>query len=380
MAPNRIENIAAVILAAGLSERMAAFKPLLKLGSKAALQHGIDLFRSVGIGNILAVTGHRQEEISNVLAASDVVQVHNPSYRDGMFSSISAGIKALKDSCEAFFILPVDIPLVRSATIRRLLTDFFRFHPAICYPMFDNLRGHPPIISTELIPRILDWQGSGGLAGFLRQIETRALDVAVADQAILQDMDTPADYLCLRKRAARHAVPTEKECRALLEICNTPEAVQAHCKMVARVAHSLGAALTQTGLALDLELLQAAAGLHDLARGLPDHAAMGAQILRQWGFEELAPLVAQHMDLDIAPEGSLDECRVLYLADKLVTEDRITDLDLRFQLKLDQHGHNQKAADRISGRWRTADAIRTKIESTVGLPLERILMSLFQSP
>lgn len=359
---------------------MGDFKPLLKLGPMSALQRCIHIFKSAGIETVLVVSGHQQEEIASVIAASQATQIINPQYKEGMFSSISCGIETLQGSCDAFFILPVDIPLVRPATVRELLLKFVRFEPLICYPLFDNRRGHPPLISSRLIPDILSWRGHGGLAGFLRRMEHRAMDVPVADQMILKDMDRPSDYHNFQKRVECFERPTEKECRALLGSVNSvPENIRAHCKMVARVARGLGEALLNAGLALDVDLLESAAAVHDLARGQRDHAQAGARMLSWWGFDQAADLVAAHMDLKTEPDDLLDEKQVLYLADKLVSEDRLVDMDERFRMKLEQYGHNPNAAYRIRTRRQTADTIRKRIESATGLPLGRILISIFQS-
>ncbi len=373
-----MKNVSAIILAAGLSQRMAAFKPLLTLGSKSALQHCIDLFKSAGIDRIIVVTGHRQELLLNTLDSSQVKAIHNRRYAEGMFSSISAGLTALDDGCSAFFVLPVDIPLIRTATVQQLLMNFSDYQPLVSYPNFNGHRGHPPLISAHLIPEISAWQGSGGLGGFLRRCESRAIDVPVADETILWDMDTPNDYQRLVIRAKRYDIPTEKECRALMQqVYRATGQVQAHCRMVVRVAQSLGKALLDAGLSLDMQRLIAAASVHDIARGRPHHAQLGAKWLRHWEFDGVAPLVEQHMTLKSDQKAPLNEFHILYLADKLVQEDRIVDVDVRFQTKLDHYAGDAAIAKRIGERWRAAHDIRKQIETVVGFSLERILVSVF---
>ena len=80
-------------------------------------------------------------------------------------------------------------------------------------------------------------------------------------------------------------------------------------------------------LELNLELLESAALLHDLARGEKDHASLGAAWLRELGYEDAAALVGQHHDLK---SRTPDEAAILYLADKCVQEDRRVTLEERF--------------------------------------------------
>ena len=100
--------------------------------------------------------------------------------------------------------------------------------------------------------------------------------------------------------------------------------VEAHCRAVAAESLRIAEALP---LELNLELLESAALLHDLARGEKDHAFLGAAWLRELGYEDAAALVGQHHDLN---SRTPDEAAILYLADKCVQEDRRVTLEERF--------------------------------------------------
>ena len=108
------------------------------------------------------MVGHRQDEIKAGIKKRDITIVYNPDYEQGMFSSIQAGIRRLQTAPQAFFILPVDIPLVRPATIRRLMDAAAENPDKIIYPIFGGKRGHPPLIPSSLIPAILGWGKAAG--------------------------------------------------------------------------------------------------------------------------------------------------------------------------------------------------------------------------
>jgi len=187
-------SITAVVLAAGRSERMGQFKPLFPLGENRTIERVVKTFQTAGIRDILVVTGHRAAEVRQAVAPLSVRSVENADYIHGMFTSVLAGIRALPAECQAFFIHPVDIPLVLSHTIQRLAAAFEDASPAILYPTFDGRRGHPTLISTSLVPEILKWPGKGGLRAFLKGHDADSLELAVADEGILLDLDTPQDY------------------------------------------------------------------------------------------------------------------------------------------------------------------------------------------
>ena len=105
------------------------------------------------------------------------------------------------------------------------------------------------------------------------------------------------------------------------------EALRAHCRAVAALADELGRALREKGAPLDADALHAAALLHDIARGEPDHAALGARRLGALGYPGIAEIVRQHHELESA---ALDEAAVVYLADKAVRGARRVPIDERF--------------------------------------------------
>jgi molybdenum cofactor cytidylyltransferase len=109
--------------------------------------------------------------------------------------------------------MPVDIPMVSTATIKRLL-DVAEEHPDnIIFPVFGRRRGHPPLIPAGIIPAILEWREEGSLKDVLHAHEKLALEVPVVDSNILFDVDTAEDYLALLERFHRHEVPTDESVR-----------------------------------------------------------------------------------------------------------------------------------------------------------------------
>ncbi|MDJ0722574.1 MAG: nucleotidyltransferase family protein [Desulfobacterales bacterium] len=193
-------KFSAIILAAGFSSRMAAFKPLIKIGGKSFVEHAITLFRSAGIDDIVTVLGYRAPEVLPVVQRAASRGVINADHADGMYSSIQAGVQAVEDSCDAFFLLPVDIPLVRPSTVRQLAVAFAQHSaPSVCYPLFQSARGHPPLINSALIAAIRGYDGGGGLRALLRRHEEKSITVPVEDPFIRQDADTPEDLLRLKE-------------------------------------------------------------------------------------------------------------------------------------------------------------------------------------
>ena len=370
-------DISAIVLAAGYSSRMGKFKPLLPLGNTTIIVRVVDLFRESGINDIRVVTGYRAGELLPLLKKMGVYCIANDDFEQGMFSSVKAGVKSLDHDLRAFFVLPADIPLVRPQTIRLLLKSYEKGVGDIIHPCFDGRRGHPPLISSRFAKEIVGWKGEGGLQSFLEHHEQFAADVMVADEFIFFDLDGPEDYQRLLKEYERYGVPTTRECLALMtENFAVEKSVLDHCKKVSRLALGLGQALNIAGCEMDLDLLVAAGLLHDLARKQADHATVAAQILAGIGFPDVVEIVAAHMDIVIHDEDSIDEREVLYLADKLVQEERTVPLEPRFREMIEHYADEPEVSATIAQRLNNALRIKQRLETITGRSLESILKEL----
>ncbi len=195
-------KLSAIILAAGYSSRMGGMKAMLSLGRETVLERVVNLFVHSGIENVKIVTGHRREALCPLLKKMPVQEIYNPSYPQGMFSSVQAGVASLEPEVEGFFIMPVDIPLVKVTTIQELVSYYEETRTEILYPCYHGRRGHPPLLSAKLRSHILHWEGPEGLRGLLHEQETKSINITVSDAGILLDIDTPEAYHSLLKLLA----------------------------------------------------------------------------------------------------------------------------------------------------------------------------------
>jgi putative nucleotidyltransferase with HDIG domain len=377
-----VENssITAIVLAAGLSERMGCFKPLLPLGTKRTIERVVDLFKAGGINDILVVAGHRASDLCRAIEPLNIRRVINSEYQKGMFTSVLVGLRALPDQCRAFFIHPVDIPLVRPQTVQRL-TRAIKDSPAVVvYPTFSRRRGHPTLIRTCLVPSIIQWSGDGGLEACLQHYKADSLELPVVDEAVLFDLDTPGDYDRMQTRLIAEGLPSGEECRVLMaQVQILPSSIADHCRVVSKVAVQLAQAIAAAGASIDIELVRTSALLHDIARTRKNHAQAGAHLLASHGFGRLAPIVGAHMDLDVNRNRPVDEAQLVYLADKLVDGDRCVDLEPRFSRQMETYSGDCGVVDAIARRWENARHIRTKVERMTGRPIEAIIANLNDS-
>lgn len=369
-------RLSGLILAAGFSSRMGELKAVLPLGGCTVLEHCVALFHDCGIEDVVVVTGHRAEVVGAVAEAAGARVACNPGYADGMYGSIRTGVGRLDAHCAGFFLLPVDIPLLRRGTVHLLARSFAEAPARICYPVFAGRRGHPPLIHGDCIPAILAGRPpEGGLRTLLARIEAeqpaQVREVQVADANIHVDFDTPEDFLAGSRRFDRRGWPTMAECEAILaHIHPMPAKGLAHGRVVAEVAVALAEAINRhSGRGLDLEQCRVCGWLHDLAKGHPRHEAEGARWLATLGFDRAAAIVAAHKDLDWTPERGIGERELVHLADKLVRGSRLVRIEDRFEKKLALYGDDPEAVRTIHSRYQLALHLAAAVEVAMGQPL-----------
>jgi len=359
---------AAIVLAGGLSTRMHQFKPLLPLGDTTVTDRVTGTFLNVGVA-VFLVAGYRHDDIAAGIKNRAVTIVYNPDFEKGMFSSIQAGLRRLGPKYRAFFVNPVDIPLVRPATIKRLMDTAEENPDSIIYPVFLGRRGHPPLIPAKMIPAILGWEKGGGLKAVLESFKKIALEVSVPDSFILFDIDTPENYQVLLERFRRYEVPTDEECRALLEVYQMAPEKARHSYKVADVAVAIGRALDAAGHNVDVETVRIAAILHDISKGCRKHDAEGGRLLRELGFGKVGDIVAVHSDLAGGDLSLPLESKSVFLADKFVGGEKLVSLEERYH----HPDFPPEVQAQITERLKVARGVKRELEKLIGRPLESVI-------
>lgn len=187
----------AVIVAAGMPAGEKSFDPLLTLGSISIAQRVVATFRQAGIEKIVMVTGFQAEAVERHMARYGLIFLRNEDFvRTKMFDSARIGLSYIRDKCDRVLFTPVDIPLFTAATVNALLET----EAALACPVCGGKRGHPLLLSTGLIGRLLEDSGEGGLQGALERCGTPITEVEVPDRGVLHEADAQEDTRALLLR------------------------------------------------------------------------------------------------------------------------------------------------------------------------------------
>ncbi|MBK8503462.1 MAG: nucleotidyltransferase family protein [Saprospiraceae bacterium] len=139
-------EIAAIVLAAGLSKRYGKENKLLRLiDGVPMIRRVVESICRSKVREVLVVTGYQTAVIEEMLAGLDKVQfVHNDDYEKGMSTSMRKGVKDLGqiDGC---MICLGDLPHLTTNDYDRLIEVFEseKSINRIIIPTFQGKRGTP---------------------------------------------------------------------------------------------------------------------------------------------------------------------------------------------------------------------------------------------
>jgi CTP:molybdopterin cytidylyltransferase MocA len=195
-----VEDIAAIVLAAGRSKRMGAFKPLLPFGAKTVIEACIEYLRSGGIETVIVVLGQGSgaEELKQQLGDSRVLFAINPDAASEMSVSIACGLREVPESAKAVVITPADHPAV-PAEVVQLLIDEWKNGASLVMPTNKGRGGHPVLVDLALRDELLCLDARRGLKGFFDAHRDQISRVPVDSNYIARDMDTWDDYRALHQ-------------------------------------------------------------------------------------------------------------------------------------------------------------------------------------
>ena len=197
MAPLRV---AAVVLAAGKSQRMGRNKLLLRIGGRTVLDRVLSSVEASRVEAVYVVLGHRPEDLVSIVEAHSAEAVLNPDYEEGMTSSFKTGLSRV--SVDAAFLCLGDQVVLDPVLMDRMI-DAMEAHPEalIVSPVHEGRRGHPVLFRDTLFPEIMGLGSGDTMKDVVEGHGDRHMEVE-GDVWCTLDMDTPEDYEMIRERLA----------------------------------------------------------------------------------------------------------------------------------------------------------------------------------
>ena len=220
-------RVVAVVPAAGQSVRMGQPKLLLPWGHHTVIEALVRALRMGGVHQILVIVGPKMDAIAQRAASAGALIYTLSDYTPDMRKTVEQGLDYLRkqhllQDQDGWLLTPADHPTLSPQIVRHLLTEFAhdthngdadQLYPStleeqiaprgsVLVPVYQGRRGHPVLLSGRCIPILLTLPEDCGINALLRHPAIQVREVPWNDPTILDDLDTPLDYVRLRERSS----------------------------------------------------------------------------------------------------------------------------------------------------------------------------------
>ena len=204
-APEKGRRVAAVVLAAGRSTRMGAVnKMLAEIGGKPLVRIAAEQALASRARPVIVVTGHQRDKVEAALDGLPVRFVHNADYAEGLGTSLKAGIAAVPADADGAIVCLGDMPQVDGALIDKLLAAFDPERGAlVVVPSIDGRRGNPVVWSRRFFNDLMAISGDIGARHLIGTYAEAVVEVPLAGDAALTDVDTPESLSAVKAEIER---------------------------------------------------------------------------------------------------------------------------------------------------------------------------------
>jgi molybdenum cofactor cytidylyltransferase len=191
----RSDGLYSIVLAAGASTRFGSPKQLVRVAGRPLLHTAVTRAAEVTGNALIVVLGSGAAQLAPLLKHSPGAVVINQVWREGLASSIRAGVARLPAACSAVMLLLADQPSVTADDLRRLAGSWRKQPQHIAAALYGGSCGAPAIFPRSSFRALSELRGDSGAQALLMRDPDRVVRVPMPSAAI--DVDTPEDLLAL---------------------------------------------------------------------------------------------------------------------------------------------------------------------------------------
>jgi molybdenum cofactor cytidylyltransferase len=189
------DRLYAIVLAAGASTRFGSPKQLVRIAGRPLLHTVVTRAAEVTGNALIVVLGAGAAELAPLLKHSPGSVVVNRQWREGLASSIRAGVARLPATCAGVMLVLADQAAVTSDDLRRLAGTWRRRPQSIVAALYAGTTGAPAIFPRSTFAELAALRGDAGARSVLRRSVDRMIRVPMPAAEL--DLDTPEDLLQL---------------------------------------------------------------------------------------------------------------------------------------------------------------------------------------
>lgn len=188
-------SVPAIILAAGASIRLGQPKQLVRFNGETLLERAIRIAAESGASPVIVVVGAHFEQVSAGVPLDDAIAIHNPDWKQGIASSIQAGLVAIErlaPHSPGALILPCDQLRLSADHLRALLSAYAaQPEPSIVASTYADVLGIPAVFPRSAFAALLALRGDKGARALLMNPPCPLVSIPFPGGEI--DIDHPAD-------------------------------------------------------------------------------------------------------------------------------------------------------------------------------------------
>lgn len=189
-------QVGAVLLAAGQARRMGEGGPhklLAEFQGVPLVRRSAQVLLASKAQPVVAVTGHRREDIELALRGLDVTETFNPEYAEGLGTSLAIGVSTPSLArCDGVVVMLADMPGVTTEHVNTLIAAFQEADGnAIVRASHNGKRGNPIVLPRSTFEAVREIRGDVGARAIIETSGLTIIDIDIGGAAHL-DVDTPA--------------------------------------------------------------------------------------------------------------------------------------------------------------------------------------------
>jgi len=188
--------IAAVVLAAGASTRFGSQKLLAPVRGAPLVRRTVEQVLGAGLDEVVVVLGREAQAVRAALDGLPVRFVVNTDYRDGLSTSLRAGLRDLGRGVAAVIVVLGDQPGITGSTIASLIAEHRRSGQPVVVPVYAGTRGNPVLFGASVFPELEAVAGDQGGREVIGRDPSRVATVSLPF-VMPGDVDTVEDYWAL---------------------------------------------------------------------------------------------------------------------------------------------------------------------------------------
>ena len=188
--------IKGILLAAGQSKRLKNENKLIKIfKSKPLINHALNSVKNSKIKKIIIILGYQFKDVKTKIKKNKkIIFVHNKNYKNGMSSSIKAGLKKISKKDKGFIILQSDMPFVKTSDINKIYNSIIRKKYLVHALKYKNKIGNPIGFDISILNKFKKIKGNVGAKYMIKRLKNSTNYIKVSSEKVFKDLDKASDF------------------------------------------------------------------------------------------------------------------------------------------------------------------------------------------